>query len=159
MFNQLLPQRIDNTYHGHKLALWVFGVVVFVKIAQCVVVIFNGYSIVVSADGVPLDTFSAAAAQTVVALFANSAVHRLFIFMLCVLVLVRYRSAIPFMFGLLALDYLGAQLIDRFVTIVRTGTPPATIVNPILFVLMIVGLALSLWNQSARTSAMAVEGG
>jgi hypothetical protein len=25
MLNPLLPQRADNTYHGHKLALWLFA--------------------------------------------------------------------------------------------------------------------------------------
>jgi hypothetical protein len=28
MLNQLLPQRLDNTYRGAKLGLWVFALVV-----------------------------------------------------------------------------------------------------------------------------------
>jgi hypothetical protein len=51
MFNKLLPQRIDNTYRGHKLALWLFALVVSVKILQCLLVIFDGYSVGRSADG------------------------------------------------------------------------------------------------------------
>jgi hypothetical protein len=31
MFDRLLPQRIDNSYRGHKLALWLFALVVFMK--------------------------------------------------------------------------------------------------------------------------------
>ena len=70
MFNTLLPQRIDNSYSGQKLAIWLFAVVVFVKMLQSVFVIFVGDSIVRSADGIPLETYTPEAAQTVVAVFA-----------------------------------------------------------------------------------------
>ena len=147
MLNQFLPQRIDNAYRGHKLALWLFGLVVLVRIAQSLLVIFNGYYTVRNADGIPLDAYAPAPAQTILALFALYALSRLFILLLCVLVLVQYRSAIPFMFALLMLNYLAAQLSVRFVPIVRTGTPPGSVVNLVLFALMIVGLALSLWRR------------
>jgi len=115
-----------------------------VRITQSVLVIFNGYSTARGADGIPLDTYAPAAAQTVVALFALGALSRLIISLLCVLVLVRYRSAIPFMFVVLLLSYLAGQLILHFVPLVSTGTPPAPFVNLVSFALMIIGLALSL---------------
>jgi len=159
MFNQLLPPRIDNAYRGHKLALWLFALVVFVRIVQSIAVIFGGYSVVRSADGIPLETFTPAGAQTVVTLFALSALSRLFIFLLCVLTLLRYRSAISFMFALLLLNYLAAQLILQFVPLVRTGTPPGPVVNLILLALMIVGLALSLRKQGDGGAGRAVPTG
>ncbi|MFL6256249.1 MAG: hypothetical protein ACJ74T_14680 [Pyrinomonadaceae bacterium] len=146
MFDKLLPQRIDNTYRGYKVALWLFGLIVGVRITQSVLVIVNGYSTAIGADGIPLDTYSPAAAKTVLALFAQGALSRLIVSLLCVLILVRYRSAIPFMFGLLLLNYLASQLIFQFVPLARTGTPPGLIVNLIMFALMIIGLALSLWS-------------
>jgi hypothetical protein len=144
MFKQLLPQRIDNTYRGYKLALWLFALVVALRITQSVLIIFNGYSTAKSADGIPLDTYTPDAAQTILALFALYSLSRLIISLLCVLVLVRYRSAIPFMFAVLVLNYLAGQLILQFVPIIRTGSPPATTVNLVTFALMIVGLVLSL---------------
>lgn len=144
MFNQLLPPRIDNTYRGHKVALWLFALVVAFRIAQSLVVIFGGYSIVTSADGIPLETFTPAGAQTVVGLWTLLGVTRLFIFLMCVLTLLRYRGAIPFMFALLLLYYLAAQLSLQFVPVVRTGTPPGPIANLVLLALTLVGLALSL---------------
>ena len=155
MLNKFLPQRIDNAYSGHRLALWLFALVVSVKILQTLLAIFDGHSVVVSADGIPLDTYTPASAQTVVAVLALSGLYRLIIYLLCVLVLVRYRSAIPFMFALLALEFLAAQLILHFIPLVRTGTPPATFVNRILFALMIVGLVLSLWNRDGRHTGRA----
>ena len=147
MFNQHLPQRIDSTYRGHRLALWLFALVVSVRILQSLLAIFNGRSVVSSADGIPLDTYTPAGAQTVVALFALVGFSRLIVSLLCVLVLVRYRSGVPFMFALLVLDHVAKHLILQFVPIVRTGTPPGPFVNLALFALMIVGLALSLWKQ------------
>jgi hypothetical protein len=147
MISHLLPHHIDNTYRGHKLALWLFVLVLSVKTFQSLFVIFNGYSVAGSADGIPLDTFTPAAAQTVVALFVLLGVLRLIMSLLCVLALVRYRSAIPFMFALLALEYLARQLVLHFVPIVRTGTVPGPVVNLVLFSLTIVGLALSLWKR------------
>ena len=151
MFDKLFPQPIDNTYRGYKVALWLFGLVVGVRITQSILVIFNGYSTARDADGIPLDTYTPAAAQMVVALFAQASLWRLTFCLLCVLVLVRYRSAIPFMFALLLVNYLAGQLILQFVPVIRTGTPPGPIVNLIMFALMIIGLALSLRSRGTRS--------
>jgi hypothetical protein len=151
MLDRLLPQPIDNTYQGYKVALWLFGFVVGVRITQSVSVIFNGYATAMAADGIPLDTYTPAAAQTAVALFAQGSLWRLTLCLLCVLVLVRYRSAIPMMFALLLLNYLGSQLIFQFAPLVRTGTPPGPIVNLILFALTSIGLVLSLRRRDSGT--------
>ena len=147
MFSQFLPQRIDNTYRGHKLALWLFGLLLLMKIAMSLNSIFNGYSVASSADGIPLDTFTPAAARTVVSLFALLGLSNFVICLLCILVLARYRSMIPFMFALLLLEYMSRKLILQFLPIVRTGTPPGFYINLVLLALMIVGLALSLRSE------------
>jgi hypothetical protein len=109
--NQLLPRQADNGYHGHKFALWLFAVVVILKVIMSLNSIFNGRVVATSADGIPLDTFTPAAAQTVVALFAIWAIAQLIICLLCIVVLARYRAMIPLMFGLLLLEHLGRKLI------------------------------------------------
>src|SRR2546425_4617721 len=147
MFSQFLPQRIDNTYRGHKLALWLFGLLLLMKIAMSLNSIFNGYSVASSADGIPLDTFTPVAARTVVSLFALLGLSNFVICLLCILVLARYRSMIPFMFALLLLEYMSRKLILQFLPIVRTGTPPGFYINLVLLALMIVGLALSLRSE------------
>ncbi len=147
MFNQLLPQRIDNTYRGYKLALWLFALLVFIKVAISLNCIFNGYMVASSADGIPLGTFTSAGAQAVVSLFAIWGLSQLMICLLCILVLVRYRSMVPFMFALLLLEHLSRKLILQFLPMVRTGTPPGFYVNLVLLAVMLVGLALSLGSQ------------
>ncbi len=150
MIHRLLPQPIDNTYHGRKLAIWLLAVVVLVKILQSSVVIFDGYSVVQSADGVPVETFPAPAGQSVVALFAISAISRLILCLPCILVLLRYRSAVPLMLSVLALDYLGRELMFRLYPLVRMGAPVGPYVNFALFAITMVGLALSLLRGRDR---------
>ena len=147
MFDKLLPRPIDNKYSGSKIALWLFGLIVFVHTLQGVMVLVNGHSIAQSADGIPLETYPAAAAQTILAIFMTATLRRLIISLICAVVLFRYRSAVPLMFVVLGLSYLGGQVIFQFVPIVRVGTPPGVIMNLIMFVFTIVGLALSLWRR------------
>lgn len=144
MFDELLPRRLDNEYRGSKIALWLFGLVVAMKSTQSLAIIFNGYATARDADGIPLDSYTPAIAQTVVAVFAQGSLWRLFFCFLCVLVLFRYRNAVPLMFALLALNYLAAQLVLRFVPLLRVGAPVGPLVNLILFAVMLVGLGLSL---------------
>ena len=51
------------------------------------------------------------------------------------------------MFVVLGVNYLGGQLIFKFIPIVRVGTPPGLVMNLIMFGLTIVGLVLSLWRR------------
>jgi hypothetical protein len=144
MLDKLLPASIDNTYRGHRAALWLFGLVVGLRIAQSLAVIFNGYGTARGADGIPVDTYTPEAAQQMVALFAQGSLWRLTLGAFGVIVLIRYRSAVPLMLALLLLNYLGSQMILLFIPLLRTGTPPGPYVNFGLFVLTIVGLILSL---------------
>lgn len=144
MLRRLLPPRIDNAYHGRALALWLFGVAVAVKILQCVAILADTAPVVEGADGIPLDTYTSASAQTVVALWALSGWERLIVALLCVLVLVRYRSLVTFMCGLLAIDYLARELIFFVHPVVRVGNPVGPMVNFALFVVVFVALSLSL---------------
>jgi hypothetical protein len=112
-------------------------------------VIVNGYSVAQSADGIPLETYPTAAAQTILAIFMLSSLRRLIISLICAVVLFRYRSVVPLMFIVLGLGYLGGEVIFQFVPIVRVGTPPGVIMNLIMFGLTVVGLTLSLWRRGA----------
>ena len=147
MLHDLFPRRLDNGYRGSRLALWLFGLVVALKGTQSLAILFNGYSTARGADGIPLESFAPEVAQTVVAVFAQGSLWRLFFCLVCGLVLLRYRNAVPLMFALLALNYLAAQLVFRLVPLPRVGEPVGPLVNFLLFVAMLVGLGLSLWPR------------
>jgi hypothetical protein len=150
MSSPLLPRRADNEYRGRKVALWIFGLVVFMKLAMGVNTIVNGRSVASTADGIPLDTYTPAGAQAFVTVFALLGVAHLIPSLLGVVVLVRYRTLVPLMFTLLLLEHLGKRVVHQMMPIERTGTPPGGTINLVLFSLMIVGLALSLWSRDGR---------
>jgi hypothetical protein len=148
---KILPRQVDNTYRGYKLALWLFGLLVLMNTSISLGTIFNGRDAASSADGIPLDTFTPAGARAVVSLFALWGLSQLMICLLCIVVLVRYRAMVPFMFALLLLEHLSRRLILQIMPIATTGTPPGYFINLGLLALMIVGLALSLWSKEDQT--------
>jgi hypothetical protein len=148
MFGRFLPQRIDNSYGGHTLALWLFALVVFMKTSIGLGTIFNGRNAATTADGIPLDTFTPAGAQAFLSVFAIWGLAQVTIGLLCILVLVRYRALVPFMFSLLLLEHLVRKLILYLMPIARTGTAPGSLINLALVAVMIIGLVLSLRNRA-----------
>lgn len=151
MLNKLFPRRIDNSYRGYTTALWIFGLVIAARMLQSTVIFFNGFATVRDADGIRLDKYASDVSQTIVGLFAMVSLWRFIFGLLGVLVLVRYRSAVPLMLVLLLLNFFGAQVLSQFVPLVRVGTPPGPILNLVLFALMLIGLALSLMDRRIRT--------
>lgn len=147
MLRRLFPERLDNGYTGQPLGLWLFGLVVAARILQAVVVTFNTASVAKSADGIPLDTFGPEAAQTVVSLFALTGIYRIVIGVLCVVVLVRYRSAVALLCALLVLEGVAKIVHQGLAPLATTGTPPGPYVNLTLSALLLVSLVLALWPR------------
>src|SRR3954452_22645585 len=147
MLADILPRSIDNAYRGSRLALWFLGLLVFIKSVIGVNSIVNGAEVMTKADGLALNMFPAAATQNLIALWALLGLAHIVMAVLGVLVLTRYRGMAPLMFALLLLQHAGGRLVGYFHPIVRTGAPPAFIVNFILLTSMVVGLALSLWRR------------
>ena len=145
--NKLLPASIDGQYHGYKTALWLLGALVLLKGAMGLNSIFNGYRVATTADGIALDSFTAAGAAAVLAFLALWG-WSLFLFaLLGVLALVRYRAMVPLVFLLLLLEQLGRKQILTLLPISHSGPSPGFSINLALMVLMVVGLVLSLLTR------------
>jgi hypothetical protein len=149
MLDQLLPRRVDNTYRGHPLGLWLFVLIVLAKIANSFASIFYGYVAASAADGIPLDTFTPPAAQAVLSLLALWGLAHLTISLLCTVVLVRYRALIPLMLTLLLLEQVSRKLLVHVMPVIKTGTPPGSWVNLVLIALLVIGLVLSLRSRGS----------
>jgi hypothetical protein len=152
MGNHFLPASIDNHYRGIKLALWFFWIVVIMRGLQGLALIVGGPSIVRDADGIPLESFPIAAAQSIVTVFMISGLSRLVLSLLGLLVFVRYRSAIALMFAVLALDQLGKEILLYFYPLVRVGNPIGPTINLGLLILTVVGLLLSISAKGNPTA-------
>lgn len=152
MLERLLPRTIDNVYRGHRLALWLFVPVVALKMAIALGTIFNGRTSARMADGIPLDSFGAAGAEAVVALFAIWGLAQLVFGALGVLALTRYRAMIPFMFTLFTLEHLARRVLLLAHPIQRNPAA-GPFINLGLLAMMLVGLALSLRGPVTAGSA------
>lgn len=148
MLSRLLPKSADNTYRGHKLALVLLGLVLFVKTAISLGSIFNGYTATTSADGIPIDTYGPAGAQTVLSIVAALGLANVIICLIGIVVLIRYRSLVPFMFAILFVQQLARELVLELLPIARTGAPPGVSINLVMLIVMAVGLVLSLWPRT-----------
>ena len=147
MLSHILPRQIDNTYRGQRLALWILGLLVAMKLAMGLNSIFNGHEVASSADGIPLDSYGPAGARTVVAMFAIWGLGQVILGLLGLLALVRYRALVPFLFALLLAEQVCRKAILTFLPIAKVGSPPGTVVNLVFLSLMLLGLALSLWSR------------
>lgn len=151
MIERILPRRLDNSYTGHRVALWLFALLVVMKTGIALGAIFNGRQAAQSADGLPLDSYGAAGAQAVLALFAIWGLAQLVFTVFSLLALARYRNMVPLMFLLYLLEHAARRWILLVKPIARTGAPPGTYINLALLALMIVGLALSLMRSPSHT--------
>src|SRR5262245_37509756 len=150
MLNRIFPEQLDNNYRGYKLALWIFGLLLLMKLGISLSSIFDTYNVVQSADGIPLDDFTSDGAATVVSVTALLGLSQLLLASLGILALIRYRTMIPFMYIVFLVEYFAKKWIQLVKPIVRIGTPPATYVNLVLITLLVAGLILSLWRTTTR---------
>ena len=152
MLQRIFPPRVDNTFHGHWLALWLLGALVLMKGGIGLGTIFNGRSAATTADGIPLDTFSAAGAEAFVSMFAAWGLAQLTLNLVGLVVLVRYRALVPFMFAVLLFEHVGRRVVFWFLPLVTAENAPGFFINLAIVAVMVVGLILSLWNRGEPRS-------
>ena len=144
MIDRLFPRAIDDQYHGARAALWILGALVLVKGLMGANCILNGRLVAMRADGIPLDTFTPAGADAVVAFLGLWGLSLLLFSLLGALALVRYRAMVPLVFALLLAEHLGRKLILLAQPVAHAGASPAFSINTAFLVATIVGLALSI---------------
>src|SRR5438045_8020642 len=95
VFRRIFPRQIDNVFHGNRLALWLFGFYSLIRLIQGTLSALNTYATATGPDGIPVDAYSPAAAQTVLALFALLGLNVMILPLLGLLALIRYRAMLP----------------------------------------------------------------
>lgn len=147
MLNRIFPERIDNHYRGHKLALWFFVPITLMKIGISLVHIFYADGGAQSISTMPLDTYPAGATQNVIALFARMGLDQLLLGLLFVLVLFRYRAMIPLMYLLAVAHYIAVKAMASAKPVAVAGRSSAGTLALILTFLTIGGFVLSLLGK------------
>lgn len=174
MLSRIFPRTFDNNYRGRQLAIWLFVAVMLLTGLQGAFVIGMTRQTLPSADGISLDNLGATGASLAVSLTALLGLFTLILPVQSIVVLIRYRAMIPFMFiCLLVLDICNRILL-RVNPIVRTApcsTPHSYMCGALhgavhhsgyyvswaIFVMTILGLVLSLVRRSKAAPASSAE--
>lgn len=147
MLERLFPAQADNQYRGLRPGLWLLFPVVLLKFVMGFNSVINTARIAHDADGIPLESFSAEAARTVVELFALVGFSNVLIALICIVVVARYRSLVPAAWFFLLVDGIGRRLIDVF----RSPGPiadPALLLSVLMAALILAGMAMSMVRRT-----------
>lgn len=153
MLGLLFPKTIDNKYRGQWLALVLFLPVMLLKLSMGFHVAgFNPLvdvrDILTEADGIPLDTYSADAASTLI-FFANAWGYSLFLLaLLGVIALFRYRAMLPLMILFLTIEQVGRKAMNIADEGLRLSDMTAgNIINYTLSGVLVLALFLSVMRR------------
>ena len=147
MIERVFPRSIDNTFRGHRLAVWAFYPITILTVGRSVVHIFGEDGGAQSIATIPLNTFSAGGAEAVVSLFALWGLSQLLLGLVFVVVTLRYRALIPLMYILILAEYAGRIGVGSMKPLPTTGVPPGAYLNLVLIVAAVFGLILSCWTS------------
>ena len=153
MLDRLFPSPSAFSYHGSIGAVWLAALLVFMKVGIALGAIFNGHHAASVADGIPIDSYTPAGAQAVVALFGTIGVSQLALGAVGFLVVFRYRALLPGYLLLLVIEYLGRKGVTLLLPIERVGGADGGILNWALLALLLAALVLSLRGQGKPASA------
>lgn len=148
MLDRVFPQRFDNAYRGHRLAIWLLIPIVVVRLIMGANSILFTRAIATSADGIPLGGFNAGGAEAVISLFAVLGLSLLMLALQGVLVLIRYRAMIPFFYLLLLVQELGPKALALAHPMARSGAGTGAAFVLAMLAMTLIGLVLSLANKS-----------
>lgn len=151
MLEKLFPQQANNSYSGSLLAKWVFAAITIITIVRSLIHMFAPDGGAQSIATIPLNTFTANGAATVILIMALWGLSQLLMAFVYVIVLWRYQNLIPFMYGLIASEYTMRMILMHLKPIYITGTAPGHVANYIMAPLALLMLVLSLKRQSTNS--------
>ena len=151
MFERLFPRQVDNRFDGNRVALWLLGLLVALKLVVSLNSILNTASVAAGADGIALDSFGEAAAREVLLLFALMALAQLSLALVALAVLIRWRALVPFIYLLSLAEQLARRLIVQAHEVARPeSSSVALLVTWGVLAMLALGFVLSLLPRRAR---------
>mgnify|MGYP000864713630 CR=1 FL=1 len=137
----LLPLPVDNTIRGRKLPAYVFALIALVSTVRSCIHLFAPDGGAGSIAGMDL---AVAGAEGIIFAFALWGSAQLVYALIQLLVAFRYRSLVPLMYLLLAVETLLRMLVGAMRPVGFAHTPPGATGNLVLLPLALVMLILSL---------------
>ena len=148
MLEVLFPARADNTLRGSKWPLYLFILVAAIGVVRSCIHIFSSDGGAGSIAGMNMNVTGA---NEVIFAFALWGSAQLIYALLQWVVILRYCSLIPLMWGVQLLETLGRMLVGRIKPVTFAHTPPGAYQNYIYVALAVLMLVLSLWSAHKQT--------
>lgn len=146
--NNLFPRHITNEFPGSKIALWGFYLFTIMTLWRSQHHLFSPDGGAQSIATIPLETYSDAAASTIIGIFAFWGLSQLIIGLIYLIASLRYRSMIPLLYLLSLFEYLmRATYIPAYKSIETAGTAPGAVGNLPLIIFSLTMLILSVWSH------------
>jgi hypothetical protein len=123
MFSRLFPKQFDNRYQGYALAILLFALILLLRAAQAVAVLADARETLITADAIPLHTYTAAGAEAVISYATILAFQGLLLPLQGIVVLIRYRAMIPFMYLCLLVLTIGNRVLSSLHPIATADAP------------------------------------
>jgi hypothetical protein len=148
MLETLFPKEANNHYKGHKLAKWLLYLYVFKSFFAGCIHMFASDGGAMSIGSVALDQFTQGGADSVITMFGLWGAEQFVIGIIAVIVLWRYKSLVPMMLGIYAIEYSFRGLAHLFTPgLVTANTPPGAAADTILVPLAIVMFIIALYTS------------
>jgi hypothetical protein len=148
VFEILLPARADNTIRGSKIPFYLLILVAAIGLVRSCIHIFAPDGGAGSIAGMNMNVTGA---DEVIFAFALWGSAQLIYALLQWIVILRYRSLVPLMWGVQFLETLGRMLVGSIKPVTFAHTPPGAYQNYIYLGLAMLMLALSLWSTYKKT--------
>ena len=146
----LFPKTIDNSYSGNKIPLYFFYLLTTVTIGRSLAHMFLPDGGAQSIATIPLDNYSAEAADVVIHIFSEWGLAQLMFGILYAIVLWKYRTLISLMYLFILIEYSGRLFLAFYKPIILEGTAPGGILNYVMIPVALIMLVLSLRTTTAK---------
>jgi hypothetical protein len=148
-FEILLPTKIDNVIRGTKIPFYIFAIYALVSTVRSCIHLLSPDGGAGTIAGMDL---TVAGAEGIIFAFALWGSSQLLFAIIQLMVVIRYRSLIPFMWLMLALEVLLRELVGKMKPVTFAHTPPGAIGNQIILPLAALMVLWSLWSAYRQTN-------
>lgn len=152
--NNLFPKALNNHYTGHPIAKWFLMAITLLTIVRSLIHMFAPDGGAESIATIPLSSFTANCAATVVLLMALWGLAQLLMSFMYVVVLWRYQELIPLMYVIVILEYAMRIFLMHIKPIHTLGTAPGYVGDYIMLPLAIVLLFFSLRHPHINSNKL-----
>lgn len=143
---KIFPKNVNNDYYGYRIAVYVFMIYSIISIARSCIHFFSQDGGAGSIAHIDLSQ----GGKNIIFVFALWGSSQLILAFIQLLISVRYKSLLPFMYILLFLEYCFRAVLGIMKPLVfeaGAGTPPGGYLDKIMIPIALIMLILSLMTK------------